>query len=178
MPDSKRLAALKALTAYLETEVSVDNGYQHNLAGAVFRGRLRYGADDPDTMVAILEAPDADRNHRTAGMDDGARYSSEQWLLLIQGWTPDDKRNPTDPAYNLMADVKKAIAKLNVDGLDPATGAGVENPNFRLGGLIGNIVLEPGVVRPPDELSAQSFFWLRANISFQENVNDPYELNG
>lgn len=174
MADCKRLATLKAYTAYLMAEVSVDNGYEFDLSGLVFRGRNKFTKDDPDTMVSVLEAPETDRNTATAGLEDGEEgmQSSEQWIWLVQGWTPDDPDHPTDSAYNLMADVKKATMKLNVK-MD-RLGNEVRLPSTQLGGLIDGIRCEPGVVRPPDEVSPDAFFWMRVVVDFHEDVTDPY----
>lgn len=96
--------------------MSVANGYLHNLAGAVFRGRLTRDATDPTPAVSILDNINPDRFPSRAGNDDGdAGEAGSRWILLITGWAEDDKFNPTDPAEQLMADVKKALAKLDLD---------------------------------------------------------------
>lgn len=172
MTDSKRLACMKALTAHLEDEVSVANAYKHNLDGCVFRGRLFFGADDPLPMVSILESINPDRFPNQVGEEDGIEVDQrDNWTIQIQGWTEDDKLNPTDNAYELMADVKKALALLVLE--DPQQGIGL-HPSYRLGGLIIGMHYEPGTVRPPDEQSSKAFFWMRVILKFVENVNDPY----
>jgi hypothetical protein len=172
--DSKRLRALKALTTHLETEVSIVNGYQHDLAGAVFRGRLLFGPQQTLPSVAILDNPDPDRFPRMTG---GKEYESDtrlnQWVLLVQGWADDDKIHPTDPAHNLLADVVKALAKIS-QGMHPTTFA-PGHPNYMLGDLISGMTMEPGVVRPPQEgVSDKAFFWMRIMLQFVEDTNDPY----
>lgn len=176
MSDDKRLATLKALTTYLETEITVANGYQHDLTNAVFRGRMFYSVSDPIPSISILENLNPDRFPRRAGGDDNASApdAAESWILLLQGWTADDKTNPTDTAYPLMADVKKALAKL-LKGKHPVTGLGAD-PNYMLGGLIHGLKVEPGTVRPPDEISAKAYFYIRLILGFNEKLADPYSL--
>jgi len=178
--DSKRLATLKALTVHFETEVSIANGYQHDLAGKVFRGRVRFNTQNDDRfsvpMLSILEDPNPDRFPQRAGGDTDYGLQKDQWVLLVQGWSEDDKINPTDPAHALMADVKKALAKLVQDS-HPVTGA-LQHPSYMLGGLISGMTMEPGTVRPPTEQASEdAFFWLRIALQFVEQPNDPYALD-
>lgn len=182
--ESKRLATLQALTLYLATEISVVNGYKHDLADEVVggitkrhvvRGRLKMDSDDPLPLVSILESPNPDRFPNRVGEEDYAYVDQkDNWTLLLQGWTTDDKINPTDPVYELMADVKKALAKLM--RANPQDGIGMYE-NYRLGGLIVSLKCEPGTVRPPDEQSSEAFFWMRVILEFVENMIDPYDLS-
>lgn len=172
--DSKRLATLKALTLHLEERISISNGYNHDLRGSVFRGRMWFDDTDPLPMVSIIESPNPDRFPSRAGVEDQIDEvdQKEHWIIFIQGWTQDDKRNPTDNAYELMADVKKALALLNL--YNPEKNEGLD-PNYLLGGLILSLEFEPGTVRPPDDQSGKAFFWMRLILEFVENVNDPFD---
>ena len=175
MADSKRLATLKALTTYLSTEVAVANGYLHNLTGNVYRGRALFGDTTPLPCVSILDNLNPDRFPVRAGADSGeAGVSGQRWILLLQGWVDDDKVNPTDPAEQLLADVKKALAKL--DHLPHPLSNEAPSPNYQLGGLIAGLEYEPGTVRPPDQNSAKAYFWMRVILKFTENVRDPFDL--
>lgn len=175
MSDSRRLEVLKRLTAHLESEISVSNGYKHNLDGGVARGRMWFDTSDPLPMVSILESPNPDRFPNRAGEQDNTHVSQrDNWTILVQGWTADDKQHPTDPSYELMADVKKALARLT--HVSPDHGIPT-HPNYLLGGLIADMQYEPGTVRPPDEQSSKAFFWMRVILKFVENVNDPYDLS-
>lgn len=171
MADTKRLALLKNLTAHLETEVSVANGYHHDIAGRVYRGRTTFSESDPVPCLSILEALNPDRDALEAGRD--KVLQRERWTLLIQGWAPEDRVNPTDPAHILMGDVKRALAKLSaLDGMgDPA------HANHLFGGLAVGLSIEPGTVRPPDEVSALAYFWVRIVVEMVESLTDPFDLS-
>lgn len=187
MSDPKRLALQKALTDYLQREVSEGNGYQHDLGDRVFRGRAFFSTDDPLPVISILEDPTPDRFAPVAG-NRGPQHGVpvESYVLLLQGWADEDKRNPTDPAHRLMADVRMALAKLANRGescsMESSFGSqsesGASNPDYLLGGLMENIVVEPGVVRPPTEqVSDTAFFWMRVVVSLSEDPNNPYDLS-
>lgn len=158
MADSVRLSVLKALTDHLEA-ISVSGGYNYNLRGAVFRGRGRFGDADPETMVSILENPRPDFGSFVG--DKATR--SEQWPLLIQGWCPDDKDNPSDPVYGLLDDVERRLATIVVE--DPMTGSPKFPDLYLLGGKITDLSITPGVVRPPTEgVSSRAFFYLPVRV--------------
>lgn len=172
--DSKRLATLKALTEHLATDIVPTNGYDFDLTGAVFRGRLFFDHTDPVPCLSILDNINPDRYPSLAGKADGEPgESSGRWVLLLNGWVEDDKLNPTDPAEQFMASVKKSLAKLD-DDPNPMS-AQPQHPNQLLGGLISGLDIEPGTVRPPDEHSAKAYFWMRVILKFVENVRDPFD---
>jgi len=162
-----RLGILKQLTDYMSAEISIANGYQHDLAGCIFRGRIWYSADDPIPLISILEGINPDQNPQTAGY--GQDLQSDKWVLLIQGWCEDDPINPTDPGHILMGDVKMALGKLRqalANMLYMGTGTAFE--------YVAEIEIEPGVVRPPNDLSIHAFFWLRAVLTTVEEVSSPF----
>jgi hypothetical protein len=167
MSDTVRLGVLKQLSDYLATEVTVANGYNNTLTASVFRGRFWFSSDDPLPMVSILEGITPDRNPVTAGY--GQDLQSDKWVLLIQGWVQDDHDNPTDPAHILMGDVKKALGKVR-KRLANMEFAG-SNTAFE---NVAEIGIEPGVVRPPDQLSERAYFWLRAVVQIVEEVDSPF----
>lgn len=178
MADTKRLLMLKALTTHLRTEVTLANGYNFDLSGSapvrVYRGRMYYTEKMPLPCVSILDALNPDRFPRQAGDRDkwASATQHEGYVLLLQGWVEDDEENPTDPAHVLMGDVKKALAKIN-KGPHPLR-PDDQHAAYQLGGLVTRIDIEPGTVRPPDELSAKAFFWLRASVGFAEDLDDPF----
>lgn len=160
-PDPFRLKVMKALTAALE-EITVDNGYQHDLPGRVYRGRVIFGERDPIPMLSILEVP-LPLEQITSPRD--ATESAGGWDLMIQGFVEDDAKNPTDPAHRLLADVKRRLV--------------LEKRRVTMGEVFGmnaisGIRIGPGVVRPPDEVSAKAYFWLSLVIEMVEDLADPF----
>lgn len=164
MADSYRLQVLKALTAVLEAATlapvtGITPALPATLSGVVFRGRARFGDNDPSTMLSILESP------RPAGAQytDQNQARHESWLLLIQGWCPDDKDNPSDPIYSLLDDVEKQLDK--VIRTSPGTGMPKFPNEYMLGGKITEFQVSPGVVRPPTEnVSSRCFFYLPVQV--------------
>ncbi len=164
MSDSKRLTILKAITTLLK-QITVANGYQHDLADSVWRGITVFGDGHPVPCVSILESLNPDRDMKPAG-NSQVRKQTDKWVLLIQGWVDDDSDNPTDPAHALMADVKKALALTWNE----------ESEYYRLGKLITETSIEPGTVRPPDDNSSKAYFYLRCIVTVSEVSSDPYDL--
>lgn len=163
-----RLEVLKRLSDGME-QITVSNGYQHDLTNAVFRGRAVFGEGDPIPMVSILEVPLPEEQF-TAAADSGV-YSGP-WELVIQGFCQDDKKNPTDPAHYLLADVKRRLAEMKRERgrheiLGPwGTSRGVSP--------IENIYIGPGVVRPPDEVSYTAYFWLTIRLNLVDDLTAPF----
>jgi len=161
-----RLEILKRMTVALQ-EITVLNGYVNDLEGRVFRGRGVYGDETPLPALSILEAPipldqlpSAKDNVNLAGT----------WELVVQGWVNDDRKNPTDPAQVLLADVKKRLAleRKKVDADQP------ENGIFGLGRSVFGLYIGAGVVRPPEEISAKAYFWLTITLDIAEDMSEPY----
>lgn len=172
--DSKRLATLKALTSHLRGDVTLDNGYEFDLQNGVYRGRDLFDADDALPCVSILDNVNSDRFPVRAGNNDGGvGYDKSRWTILINGWVDDDHENPTDPAEQLMATVKQSLAKIISEPHPMA--AGTRHANYMLGGLIAGMEIEPGTVRPPDQISAKAYFWMRVILSFVEDVSNPFD---
>ena len=76
----------------------------------VCRGRLHYGEDEPLPMVSILEQPMPIDGMTTRRQPDNTARIGE-WDVIIQGWVKDDPWNPSDAAYQMMQEVRAAIAK-------------------------------------------------------------------
>lgn len=159
MADSYRLQVLKAFTLLLEG-ITVAGGYNYTLgAGKVFRGRARFGEEAPIPMISILEAPRPGAAIYTG--DNEAR--KDLWPLLLQGWCEDDKDNPSDPVYGLLDDVERRLDR--VVQVTAGTGVPKFSEHYMLGGLITDLQVSPGVVRPPTEnVSARSFFYLPVQV--------------
>lgn len=165
--DVLRLRVLRALTGALE-EVTFDyGGKTYDLHGKVFRGRNRFGTNDPIPMIAILEAP-IPLDHIVPPMDSTAL--SGGWELVIQGFAPDDPVNPTDPAQVFLAKVMQMVAweRQKADWDEP------ENGILGLGRFVTSVYIGTGVVRPPDEVSEKAYFWLSITLDLAEDLADPY----
>lgn len=162
MSDPFRLRVLKALSSVLE-EVNPTNGYTFDLRGRVFRGRDMFGDGDPVPMVSILEA--IDEKAQIPSPESGG-HSTGPWELLIQGFLDDDLNHPTDPGHLLMAQVKKRLVEERVRDR--------QRNILGMGGKVTELRLSHGVVRPPDEVSAKAYFWLRLTLVLVENLTDPF----
>lgn len=169
MADSYRLTVLKRLTALLSTTVITPVAgitLPNTLNGLVFRGRAVFGDNDPPTMLSILESPRA--GNGSFGADGQTR--TEEWTLLVQGWCPEDKTNPSDPIYSLLDDVERVLDR--VTRLSRETGYPKYPSDFMLGSavdgdgkLITTFRVQPGVVRPPAEkISSRCFFYIPVQV--------------
>lgn len=165
MADSKQLDILKQLTTHLEG-ITTANGYPLTLTGRVFRGRADFGENDPVPAISILEAP---RPNDALAADEDALIRSEDWVLLLQGWAEDDRRNPSDPVYRLKACVEKRLSEIALT----RNGVGLL-PIFRLGGRIAGLRIGPGLCRPADQLSPRAYFYLPLIVTLAVNVADPF----
>jgi hypothetical protein len=160
MTDSFRLRVLKAITTAIR-QVTPANGYQNDLSASVFRGRTLFGENDPLPMVSILEAP-LQPDQLPVPTSSGANFGD--WELLIQGFVVDDHENPTDPAHELLAEVKKALA-VEMGRRDNILG---------LGPKVDKIMLGTGTCRPADEVSARAYFWMPLVVKLMEDLDDPF----
>ena len=165
-PDPLRLRILKNLCAALE-QITIANGYRHDLNGRVFRGRDVFGENDPMPMVCVLEHP-IPLEQIPPPRDSTA--SSGTWELVIQGFLDNDRQHPTDPAHYLMADVKKRLVVERRKSLRMQASEGI----FALGNAVTGLRIGAGVVRPPDDLSAAAYFWLTISLDVVEDLDDPY----
>jgi hypothetical protein len=165
--DPLRLRIMKALTDALReitTRTTDETGalIEVSMADKVFRGRIIYGDNDPLPMLSILEVPIPRDQAITSEENTG---QNANWDLLVQGFLEDDADNPTDPAYVLLADVKKRLV--------------VERKKVSDGGCLGfkqirDMTIGAGAVRPPDETSAKTYFWLALTLGVVEDLADPY----
>lgn len=162
-----RLEVLKRMTAVLE-EITVTNGYQHDLLGRVHRGRGLYGDETAIPCLSILEAP-IPLDQLPSARDNVGQVGP--WELVVQGWVNDDKRNPTDPAHVLLADVKRRLALERKKANWDLPGDGI----FGLGRTVDKMYIGPGVVRPPEEISSKAYFWLTITLDIVEDMTEPYE---
>jgi hypothetical protein len=172
--DPRRLQVKIKLTEWLEG-ITPDNGYQHDLSTSlegvhrVFRGRDKFGDNDPLPAAAILEPLNPDRDIDDVGE---GRVVNEELVLMIQGWAAADvsEVHPTDGADRLLADLKKRIGELIGNDLDRRELLSHHN----LYGLVSHIRVEPGTVRPPDQFSSLAYCYFRVAFGFVEKIDDPY----
>lgn len=166
--DPLRLRVLIRLTEELQA-ITPANGYRHDLSRGVYRGRDVFDRNDAVPMVSILESI---MEKEQLPAPPGGAHKAGPWELLIQGWAEDDKENPTDPGYHLLAEVQQRLVEV--------TRMPFEDPNRRgcdilqMGGIITALRFSRGVVRPPDEVSYKAYFWLKVELDLVENLLEPY----
>lgn len=172
MADSYRLIVLKRLAAWIEG-VTPANGYENDLTGRVDRGRATYGDEVSYPRVSILEPLNPDRDAFEAGE---GQMSAEDWILLVQGWTPIDASDPNpmhyvDEAHVLMAEVKKRVMQL----VDPSA-SHETNPQANLGWMVAGLTVEPGTVRQSDFPGSKGMFYIRVVLKIAEDRRDPFAV--
>jgi hypothetical protein len=157
---SHRQKILEAVTALLE-DITVANGYDHNVTVMRGRGRL----DDNDLkqlpVVTILEAP------KTEGLASPHRGPTRQcaWELFLTGFTAYESAHPTDNPHALLRDVKLALGRTRKES----------DANYLLGGQLKvvEITVGGGICRPPDDQHITSNIILPLTITFDENLEAP-----
>ncbi len=157
-----RLEILNRMTTALEA-VAIEDGYLHDLEGKVFRGRARYGENDPLPLVSIIEDP---RPIDGVEASRGAQTRVTPWRLIVQGFVEDDPANPTDPAYRLAADVAKALSALRTSRDKGQYILGIKR--------IDDLGIASPIVRPPDDVSDKAYFWLPVTLSLVEDPANPF----
>lgn len=170
MTDTRQLRILKGLTAHLEGVTPI-NGYDFDLTGRVYRGKARFGAEEPVPFVSILESMRPDPRPMEAGNERLNR--EERWELLIQGWLKENREYPTDDLYLLKGAVEKRLSEIvAVDGQgNPVSPRHV----YRLGGLIAGLRIGPGVVRAATpQVGGTEAFYLPILVIYVINLADPY----
>jgi hypothetical protein len=166
--DPQELLVLKTLSGHLEG-LTPANGYDHDMAGRVFRGRSIFGAETDVPFLSILEHPNPDDGPE-AGPEKAVRH--DKWKLLLQGFVTDDKTNPLDPAYKLKAEVVLRLSEINA--VKPQ-GGGPKFPIYRLANLVTDFHIGKGVVRPPTvNVSPTAFFYIPLTVGLKTNTLDPY----
>ena len=172
--ESRKKAIMRWLAEYLSGEVSVANGYLHDLKNEdgddqVFRGRTQFGEEVQPPFLSILEATRPfDPN---SGGDSKVKRQS-RWPLLLQGFATDDRLNPTDPAYDLAADVERAIAKL----MEMDDQGMPRYPDiYHLGPWQLEVSVSEAIVRAPDpDISDTAFFYLPVILDVVTDLRTPY----
>jgi hypothetical protein len=172
--ESRKKAVMRWLAEYLAGEVTTANGYLHDLTteddeGKVYRGRTTFGEEVEPPFLSILEAPrPLDPN---SGGDSKVERRSK-WPLLLQGFATDDRLNPTDPAYDLAADVERAMAKL----MEKDNEGYPKYPDvYQMGPWKIEVTLQEAIVRAPDpDISDTAFFYLPVFLDVVTDLRKPY----
>ena len=108
------------------------------------------------------------------GAGTGRLLNDEDWLLLIQGFAKDDKKNPTDPAYDLMAWTQMRLARITTENKNGARG-GLYPNEWRLGGLVSEIRYQIPIVRPgKDTVSDTAYFYLPISVGNVTELTMPF----
>ena len=176
---SKKLRIMKALTDHLKgiTPAWVDLPPEmtgevcpFDLSSKVFRGRVEFGDEVQEPFLAILEAPrQLDPNGAGAGL-----VQDEDWTLLIHGFAEDDKKNPTDPAYELLAWVQMRMARITTQRRDGGRG-GLYPSEWRLGGLVADVRYQIPIVRPgKDNVSGTAYFYMPISVGNVTDLTMPF----
>lgn len=133
----------------------------------VMRGRLHIGDDEPLPMVAISEPPMTIEGVSTQRQPDNTTHAG-QWDLIIQGWAKDDPWNPSDIAYQLMQEVRCAIAKEKKRGRNGDTLIlGFDQTKIQ------NMVIGAPVIRPNEHISEQAVFYMAVTFTICEDIASP-----
>lgn len=174
MPDSKQLRIMKKLTEHLEG-ITPANGYDYDMRKKVYRGRLVVSVPEAEDAMSLLEAP-----RPLEGVQVGSEKLKRvaDWTLLLQGWPTDDRRNPSDSAYGMLAAAEKRLAMIveldsqgdpkypDIHLLGKDTEGDWEVVEFRIG---------QGVVRPPTEAQSRlAMFYLPLVVRLATDPSNPY----
>lgn len=177
---SKKLQIMKSLTEQLEginpdwTDLPPAMTGQvcpYDLRGKVFRGRVEFGDEVRNPFIAILEAP---RQLDPLAAGAGQLIDDENWTLLIQGFAEEDRKNPSDPAYQFLAWVQMRLARITSEKKNG--GRGGEYPlEWRLGGLVANIAYQIPIVRPgKDNVSDTAYFYMPISVGTVTDLTMPF----
>lgn len=171
MPVSRRYAVVSAIAEHLKT-ITPTNGYIYNLSNSVFIGRRNFGDTDSLPAVTILEVPDI---QVPGNRPDSGDVQKGDWEFFVQGFIKsEDVKNPTLPAYNLMADVTKALSAIVDPQNNPRHGT-TPNAIYMIDGKVMNFDMGGFHVRQSDEQAAIANFYLRIRTQVVEKLSNPYD---
>lgn len=180
-----KLSLLIALSDSMK-QITVANGYHHDLKDVVeadgvtiprvFRGRTWFGDTDPLPMLSMLEGVNpVEEVAEPPIVQPTAEYD---WPITLQGWTIDDPLNPTDTGHLLLADVRRRLA-YEVERKMPGDPTTRDILGMRSAGWVRNRVealrFGSGVVRPADEVSNKTWFWLTVIPRIVDNPKFPFD---
>lgn len=162
-----KLRVLQGLTEVFKG-IRKDDGYAFDIGERVYRGRLNYGDEEKGaTFISIIEPPQPQEQQPLPGP--GGSELTGSWDLVIQGFTPEDRANPSDPAQYLLADMKRAL------GLHRRANMRGERNYLGMANTVLDIQVGTGVVRPPDDLSISAYCYLIVRLTIVEDTANPYD---
>lgn len=156
-----QVTILRAMKEAFETNIVEGNEFHSTLGPNCFIGRSRFSDRDPLPMLSILEVP-LPPEERRASRQTGSSVSGK-WELFIQGFIEDDGDRDTGfetrKAYCMRDDVLCVLEKER----KKLTGHTRSEYIFGIK-RIHDMHFDRGVVRPDDERSATSYFWVPLTI--------------
>jgi hypothetical protein len=168
-PLPKRLAVIKAIQELLATITSAEGDAFDMDMSKVMRSVVLIGSEHrpAPAILSVLEAPRPD----IAFFADDGQGRADNWTLLIQGLTLDDKTaNTKDDAYFLLQDVERRLARITA----LKSGGRIAYPDvYKLDGKISGVEIGAPVVRPPEaQVSSFAFFYLPIRVGMAVEIGE------
>lgn len=176
---SLRSAILFGLETYIRHHMNANLDADFHV-GTVTWGREDFGQDEAEnTIISFIEPPKPVEIERPPKNSEVRQYP---WTIYIQGMLRDSFANPTYPAYEIVAEVKRILNSLiaansgmnsvdNFLNLGPAAQRERGNRNNLYGMMIGS-----ETVRGPGDHSRFTYFWLPLHLDLVEDLNNPRVL--
>lgn len=160
-----RLNILTLMTTAF-SRITVANGFQTDLGGNTFRGRIYFGNDDPLPMLALVEPPVTDIVPLMSPPGGPCRKS--KWTVIVQGFVKSGEDHPCDPAYVFAAEVTQVLME---EAMRKNWGRTVTP--FGLDHTIESVKIGPPIVRPSDNISSTAYFWMTVEFEIVEDLLHP-----
>lgn len=177
---SKKLAILKRLTTHLQgiTPDWIDlptpmlgETCPFDMSRSVFRGRSVYGDETKLPFISLLEAP---RQLEPLGAGVTRLVQDENWTLLVQGFVKENRDNPLDEAYSLLAWTQMRMARITATAKNGGRG-GLYPDEWRLGSLAVEISYQIPIVRPgKDAVSDAAYFYMPISVGTVTELTMPF----
>lgn len=181
MEETFKVVVLERIAETLKG-ITPDNGYYSDFSDTETNERVRIGVDIVsvnDTMpcISIIEPVEEFGDQIDSPCDQPV--NKYQWDLLISGVTLydwDNPKNSMSSAYRALYDVKKILMKEKRNTTNTLShqpnpfGLGVKGESSQ--GLIENINFNQGIVRPPEQPSDHTFFFLRLSLNIIEILSE------
>lgn len=162
----------QAINGLAETIRSITpaNGYVFDLSSSVYVGEVKFGDEAKPPFIAILEPPIVLHKQKYVYNCQQQEYSID---LIVQGFVEKNVTNQFDGTamgYALLAEVRKAIAtEVRDKGLNLT-----QRNIFGAGRNLVEVKMDHGIVRPADEMSTLSYFWMTMTLDIFEDAINPY----